>query len=463
MNPSIFREYSIRGVMGRDLDAGTMQRLGQALGTRVLETGGTTVVVGHDARTHSPALSDAFAKGVLRAGVNVVFLGLVPTPVLNFATDLLGADAGAAVTASHNPPEYNGLKIRTDHTLQGEELLALQDLAEGGPLRQGQGQARRESVRETYLGQVMARVRGYPFGLKVVVDGGNGTNGPLVGELLARLGCQVVLLHGEPDGRFPHRSPNPLTPGALDALRERVQADGANLGLAYDGDGDRLAVVDEAGDVVWADRLLALLARGILAHCPGAKVVYEVSCSQALADDVRAHGGVPVPSPVGYALVHQRMQEVGAVLAGEMAGHFFFADRQFRFDDAILATAKVVEIVAQAERPLSELLAELPRYHTSPEHRVPCPDGRKEAVVAALAEAYRGQRPLETLDGVRVVFDEGWGLVRPSRTEPAISTRFEGRTPEALAAIEAEIMGWLYRLLAAVGNQHSAGSLLAEC
>jgi len=439
VNPSIFRAYSVRGVVGRDLDAADMRALGQALGSAVLEGGGRTVAVGHDVRTHSPALAQALVEGLCAAGAEVLFLGLVPTPVLNFATDLLGADAGVAVTASHNPPDENGLKVRTDRTLLQPDLLALRARAEEGRLRSGRGRIRRETVKETYLGQVCARVRGTPFGLRTVVDAGNGTNGPWARALLERLGCAVTVLHGEPDGTFPHRSPNPLDPGSLAALQEAVRRQGVDLGLAYDGDGDRLVVVDDRGEVVWADRVLALLARQVLAERPGAKVVHEVLCTQALADDVRAHGGVPIPSPVGYALVHERMREVGAVLAGEMAGHFFFDDPQFRFDDALLATARVVERVAQAGQPLSRLLADLPVYYTSPERRIPCPDGEKERVVRTLERFYRGRRPVDTLDGVRVQFEEGWGLVRASQTQPALSMRFEARSPEALAAIEAEL------------------------
>lgn len=447
MNPSIFRAYSIRGVVGRDLNPEDVRALGQALGSAVLEGGGRTVAVGHDARTHSPTLAQALVEGLCAAGADVAFLGLVPTPVLNFATDLLGAAAGVAVTASHNPPNENGLKIRTDRTLMRSDLLALHARARDGQLRSGRGRARREVVMETYLGQVCARVRGAPLGLRAVVDAGNGTNGPWAKTLLERLGCQVKILHGEPDGTFPHRSPNPLDPGALEALREAVRTEGAHLGLAYDGDGDRLVVVDEQGEVAWADRILALLARRVLAGRPGARVVHEVLCTQALADDVRAHGGVPIPSPVGYALVHEKMREVGAVLAGEMAGHFFFADPLFRFDDALLATARVVEMVAQAGCPLSHLLADLPVYCTSPERRIFCPDEEKERVVAALERAYRGKRPVDTLDGVRVQFDEGWGLVRASQTQPALSMRFEARTPETLAAIEEEIMAQVRALL----------------
>ncbi len=439
MNPSIFRAYSIRGVVGRDLDAADVRALGQALGSALLERGRGTVAVGHDVRLHSPALAQALVEGLCAAGAEVRFLGLVPTPVLNFATDLLGADAGVAVTASHNPPDENGLKIRTDRTLLQRDLLALHARAEGGRLRSGRGRVHREAVKETYLGQVCARVQGIPLGLRTIVDAGSGTNGPWAQALLERLGCAVTLLHGEPDGAFPHRSPNPLDPGSLQALQEAVRSQGADLGLAYDGDGDRLVVVDDQGEVVWADRILALLARRVLAEQPGARVVHEVLCTQALADDVRAHGGVPVPSPVGYALVHERMREAGAVLAGEMAGHFFFRDPQFRFDDALLATARVVEMVAQAGRPLSRLLAELPVYHTSPERRVFCPDERKEEVVAALERAYQGRRPVDTLDGVRIQFEAGWGLVRASQTQPALSMRFEARTSEALAAIEEEV------------------------
>ncbi|NLE77555.1 MAG: phosphomannomutase/phosphoglucomutase [Chloroflexi bacterium] len=450
LNPDIFREYSIRGVVPDELNAPIAHRLGQALGTYLRGREGRSAVVGHDVRLHSPELADAFIVGLRGSGVDVIFLGLTPTPLINFATDLLGADAGVAVTASHNPPGDNGLKIRTDHTLQGAELRALRELAQQGRFAQGRGRLRGERVHETYLGLVGARVP-HSLGLRVVVDGGNGANGPLVATLLARLGCRVTLLHGEPDGRFPHRSPNPLAPGALEGLQRAVRAEAADLGLAYDGDGDRLVVVDEAGQIAWGDRLLALLARPLLATQPGARVVYEVSCSQALVDDVLAHGGVPVASPVGYARVHERMRGEGAVLAGEMAGHFFFADPQFRFDDAILATAKVAELAAAARRPFSALLAELPTYHTSPERRVACPDERKEEVAAALARSYEGQRPLETLDGVRVQFPEGWGLVRASQTQPALSMRFEGRSPEALAAIEAELTGRLRGLLEGIG------------
>lgn len=447
MDPSIYRAYTIRGVAGESLTADDMAAIGRAAGTLLGEVGISVVVLGRDYRLSSPELAAALREGLLASGMDAIDLGLCPTPLLNWATDHLGAGAGLMVTASHNPPAHNGLKIRTDHTLGGEELVQIYRVAVERRFRQGQGALSHTDPAEAYLDAICARARmGRP--LRLVVDAGNGAAGPLAPRLLARLGCQVVPLYCEPDGRFPNRPPDPGAPGALDALAARVRAEGADAGLAYDGDGDRLAMVDEQGRAAYADRLLALLAREALAAHPGAAVVYELSCTQALPETVARHGGRPIACPVGYAFVHQAMRETGAVLGGESAGHIFFADPAFRFDDALLASATMAALLSRVGAPFSALLAELPYYCRSPEHRLPCPEGRKGEVVDRVRASFehRGYA-VDRMDGARVHFSCGWGLFRASNTQPAVALRCEARTPEALAEIEGQMLEAVHEAL----------------
>jgi len=438
LNPHIFREFSIRGIADQDLTGEAVTQIGQAIGTFFVRRDGQTVVVGRDARNTSPRISRSLIAGLLRTGLNVTDVGMVPTPVHNFATDLYGADGGVMVTASHNPAEYNGLKIRTDRSLRGDELQEIYHIGRAQDFLSAAGQSEQSDPLPIYLKHIKTHAR-IQSPLKIAVDGGNGTDGLIVAQLLRDLGCEVVELYCEPDGDFPNREPDPTAPGATSDLSASVQAEGADLGVAYDGDGDRLALVDEQGNTVLGDQILMLLARNVLRRGP-AKIVYEILCTQAVADDVRAHGGEPVMTPSGYAFVHQAMHDQGAALGGELSGHLFFDEPDFRFDDAILGTVKLINVVSHSQKPLSAMVSELPSYHSSPELRIHCPDQLKAHVVDRVrAQFVEGGYTVETIDGARIHFDEGWALVRQSNTQPVISMRFEAHSPEQLEAIQTKV------------------------
>jgi phosphomannomutase/phosphoglucomutase len=440
LNPQIFREFSIRGIADQDLTDDVVTALGWAIGATFTQRGSASLVVGRDARLSSPRISRLLIAGLVQAGMHVTDVGVVPTPVHNFATDFFKADGGVMITASHNPAEYNGFKIRTDQTLQGDDLQAIYRLAVAYVPHEtvGAGHVRSAESLPPYLDCIRSYADVWRP-LKVVLDAGNGTDGPIVPALLRGLGCEVIELYCEPDGSFPNRDPDPTTPGALAALSALVQSAGADLGLAYDGDGDRLALVDEQGRPVPGDQTLMLLARDVLSCLPG-KIVYEVVCSQALADDVRAHGGQPVMVPCGYVFVHQAMRDHRAVLGGEFSGHLFFDDPNFSFDDPILATIKLLNVVARRRHPLSALIAELPAYHSSPSIRLACPDEIKGRVVEQVKRHYRASYLVDELDGARVDFGDGWALVRASNTQPALSMRFEARSAERLEELQTQVL-----------------------
>ncbi len=454
MNPTIFREFSVRGVANRDLSDDVVTVVGRAVGIFFKRNGVTALVLGRDVRRSSPRISHALIEGLLQVGIEVTDLGVVPTPVHNFATDFYRAGGGVMVTASHNPAAYNGLKIRDEHTLHGDDLRQIYHLAaqdQDQPLTKfktsGRGQLLQTDPLPVYTEQIKKQAHFQHRSaagkrLKVVVDGGNGTNGPLVSQLLRSLDMQVVELYCEPDGKFPNRDPDPTAPGALDQLSALVRMEKANLGLAYDGDGDRLVLVDEQGGRVLGDKTLMILARDILRRGP-AKIVYEILCTQALADDIVAHGGEPVLTPSGYAFVHQAMLRLGAALGGELSGHLFFNEPNFRFDDAILATIKLLNIVSSCERPVSSIVAELPAYHSSPQVRIPCPDSLKSQIVERVRAAYETDYKVDTLDGARIHFENGWAMVRQSNTQPVISMRFEARSAEQLIAIQTEVQSFV--------------------
>ena len=445
LNPHIFREFSIRGIADQDLTDEVVRRIGQAIGVFFTQRAGQTLVVGRDVRISSPRISRSLITGLLQAGLQVTEVGVVPTPLHNFATDFYSADGGVMVTASHNPPEHNGLKIRADRTLRGDELHEIYRLAAEtdpqvpAPLSVNPKGLRQADPLPIYRERIKTHAQ-ILSPLKVVVDGGNGTNGLIVPHLLRDLGCEVIQLYCEPDGNFPNRDPDPTAPGATSALSASVRAERADLGLAYDGDGDRLVVVDEQGAPVLGDQLLMLLARDVLRHGP-AKIVYEILCTQALADDVIAHGGQPVMAPSGYAFVHQVMRDIGAALGGEFSGHLFFNAPDFGFDDSILASIKLLNIVSNGQYPLSALVGELPAYHSSPQIRIPCPDTIKTQVVEQVRDHFRTTHPVNEVDGARVNFGDGWALVRASNTQPALSLRFEATTEERLEELKGQFLG----------------------
>ena len=441
VNPDIFREFSIRGVADTDLTDEVVIAIGQSIGVYFNRQGLSSIVVGNDVRLSSVRISRALIKGLTRAGMSVTDIGEAPTPVLNFTVDSIKADGGVMITASHNPPPDNGFKIRTNHILDGDELQEIYKIISSldppdDKLPQGQAVKTLDPL-PAYFDRLKSLID-QPLDLKVVVDGGNGTNGQIVSQMLGSVGCQVVELFCEPDGNFPNRTPDPTKSGAIDALSARVQAEKANLGVAYDGDGDRLAVVDEQGNVILGDQIMMILARDVLRQ-QSARIIVEILCTQALADDIIAHGGEPILVPSGYAFVYHAMHNHGAAVGGELSGHLFFNEPGFDFDDAILGTVKLLNIIKQSQTPLSQMVAALPAYHSSPELRLSCPDAVKGKVVEQVKSHFEREHKVDTLDGARIHFDNGWALVRQSNTQPRLSMRFEARSAAGLEAIQSSV------------------------
>lgn len=459
----IYREYDIRGVAERDLTSPLVRRIGQGLGTLLApsrDRSGYRIAVGKDCRLSGPRLSGELISGLRESGAHVIDIGIGPTPLLYFAVHHLGTDGGVMVTGSHNPGDENGFKImRGKASFFGEDIQRLRRLVEGTVLpTQELGALEHASLDDAYVNAVTSSVRIENPKLPVVVDAGNGAAGPLALRALRTLGFDPVPLFCEMDGTFPNHHPDPTVPKNLATLIDTVKRENAIVGIAFDGDGDRLGVVDRTGEVLWGDRLLALFARTVLVDHPGAAVIGEVKCSQSLFDDVKAHGGRPILWKTGHSLIKTKMKEEGALLAGEMSGHFFFADRYFGYDDGIYAAVRLLEIVSRTGKSPSELLSDLPQGHSTPEIRVDCADEVKQAVVAAVRNHFRGKEETTEIDGVRVRYQDGaWALVRASNTGPIIVLRFEAPTEARLAAIRSEVEGVLATARAAhpSGEPHS--------
>ena len=444
----IFREYDIRGVYGKTLTEETALLVGRAFGTLAREHGHRQVLVGRDNRLSSPALARALIRGLCEAGVDVADIGQVVTPVLYWARIFYGIDPAVMVTASHNPPDENGFKVALGPgTLYGE---AIQDLYRRARAARSMAPARTPGrVRllnpiPAYIEMIAGRIA-LDRPLKVVVDAGNGSAGPIAPALYRRLGCEVVELYCESDPTFPHHHPDPVRPENLQDLIRAVRDTGADLGLAFDGDADRLGVVDDRGQILWGDQLMILFWREILPRFPGAPAIVEVKCSQALVEEIERLGGKPFFYRTGHSYIKAKLKETGAPFTGEMSGHLFFADEYHGFDDALYAGARLLRLVARAAEPLSALWADVPRYPSTPEVRVPCPDERKQEVVAAVRAHFKDRYPVIDVDGARVLFPGGWGLVRASNTQPVLVVRCEGRTEGDLERIKAEMEAVLRR------------------
>lgn len=441
MNPHVFREYDIRGIVERDLTPGEVVRLGRAAGTCLLDRGARRISLGRDVRPSSRRLRDNLLEGLLETGLHVVDVGLCPTPLLYFSIHHLRTDGGIMITGSHNPPEFNGFKICAGpDPICGREIQDLRALLERGAFRTGSGRVERASVLAAYADRVRSGIR-VPGTPRVVLDAANGTAGLVAPELIRSLGCEVVCLYCEPDGSFPNHHPDPIVPENLADLRDRVLAEGADCGIAFDGDADRIGVVDEKGEILWGDRLLILFSRFLLKERPGACILSEVKSTRLLYRDVSEHGGRAVMWKAGHSLLKRKMREEGALLAGEICGHMFFADRYLGYDDAVYAACRLLEIVGGSDRPLSELLSDLPETFCTPEIRLACPDGEKFQAVERVRDALRGRFELVELDGVRVEFPDGWGLVRASNTQPALVLRFEADTEPRLREIQSLVQG----------------------
>ncbi|OAT85827.1 phosphomannomutase [Desulfotomaculum copahuensis] len=440
MNPAIFREYDIRGVAARDLDDKTVLSLGRAFGTWLQRRGRREALVGMDNRLSSPRLKEALMEGLLSTGCRVVDLGTVITPLFYYARELYGVDGGVMITGSHNPPDENGFKLACGPgTIYGEEIQSLRRLMENGDFVTGRGTLDGANPAPEYLAMLAEKIRLGPKKPKVAVDCGNGTAALFAVDFLTSLGCTVIPLYCKPDGHFPHHHPDPVKRANLTTLVETVRKEGAGLGIAFDGDGDRLGAVDDTGRVIWGDQLMALFWREILPKHPGAVAIIEVKCSQGLVDEVKRLGGRPYFYRTGHSLIKARMRELGAVFTGEMSGHMFFADEYYGFDDAFYAAGRLLRLLSNSQESFSALVDTLPRYHSTAETRVPCSDREKFAVVQRLTALFREKYEVIDVDGVRVQFPGGWGLVRASNTQPVLVARCEAATGEELDRIT-EIM-----------------------
>lgn len=458
MNPHIFRAYDIRGLADRDLGDDLVRDIGRAIGTLLKREGASSLALGRDCRLHSPRIHRALLSGLLLSGVRVLDVGIVPSPLLYFAVQHLAVDGGIEITGSHNPPSDNGFKILFGkRPLAGQRLLAVRTMIERGDFATGEGTAQSVAIGEEYKRFVRSRLALGPRRFPVVLDAGNGTGGAIAVPLLSELGFPITPLHCEMDGRFPSHPPDPTVPENLIKLAETVRETGAELGLAFDGDADRLAVVDPRGRILWGDELLILFSRAILAEDPGATFVCEVKCSKAVLSEIARAGGKAVMWRVGHSEIREKMEEVGAALGGEMSGHIFFAHRYLGFDDAIYAACRLLELLSRDERPFSAHVDTLPRLHNTPEIRRPAPDPNKFEIVrrATLELAALPGVEVVELDGARIHFADAWALLRASNTQAALVLRFEADSAERLQAVQELVDTTLARVMAAIELEHA--------
>ncbi len=456
-NPHVFREYDIRGVADRDMPDELAHALGRALGTTWSRRGAGRVAIGRDCRLSGERLHAALLTGVVECGLEVLDIGMGPTPLLYFTVFHRDLDGGVHVTGSHNPPAENGFKMMAGKaTLAGEEIAALRKMIEADDfdLREG-GRVVAYDPSGAYVGFARGNIQLARRDLRVAIDAGSGAGGPLALAALRAVGLDPVALLVEPDGRFPVHHPDPSQAENVELLVRTVREHRLDLGIAYDGDADRIGVVDARGEVLYGDKLLTLFARDVLARRPGAPILGEVKCSQTMYDDIAKNGGRPILWKTGHSLIKRKMKEENALLAGEMSGHVFFADRFFGFDDAIYASLRLCEILAASRTPLHELLADLPETFSTPELRVDASDATKFEVVRLVRDHYRAKVPSEVedvvdIDGARVRFPGGWGLVRASNTQPVLVLRFEADTPERLAAIRGDVEATVARATTAL-------------
>jgi len=440
INPKIFREYDIRGIVDKDLTLEFVEYLGRGIGTYFREHGKKQAVLGRDARLSSPAYSEAVTRGLLSTGCSVIDIGLVPTPLLYFAVFYKKNEAAVMITGSHNPPEYNGFKMMVgEETLYGETIQQVYRILKEGKLISGKSGTRSTyDIIPEYESYVLKDIR-LNRKLRLVLDAGNGTAGFVAAPIFRKLGCDVTELYCEPDGRFPNHHPDPTLPEAMEDLIKKVRETGADFGVGYDGDGDRIGVVDDQGKLLWGDQLMIVFSRDVLPANPGAAVISEVKASKLLYEEINKLGGRPIMWKTGHSLIKKKIKEEKALLAGEMSGHIFFADRFFGFDDAIYSSARLAEIVSRSKKKLSEMLADLPRTYYTPEIRVYASDEVKFKIVDEVRKELAKKYPVNNIDGIRVSYPKGWALVRASNTQAALVLRYEADTPEDLEAIKKEV------------------------
>ena len=438
LNPQIFREYDIRGIVDKDLTDIVVEDIALSFGTYIRNKDLKTLAIGSDCRLSSDRFREIFANALIKTGCDVVDVGTVPTPVLYFAIEHLKTDGGVMITGSHNPPEFNGFKLCVGtFSIYGKEIRKIREIIEEEVYISGNGKYEKYSkIIQDYQNYLVNNLD-LKRRLKVVVDSGNATAGPVAPQIFKKLGCNVISLYDDMDGNFPNHHPDPTIPEYLEDLISTLKKENADIGIAFDGDADRIGVVDENGSIIWGDQLLMIFARDVLETNPGSIIISEVKSSKNLYDDIRKHNGIPIMWKTGHSLIKQKMKEEGALLGGEMSGHMFFADRYFGFDDAIYAAGRLMEILSKSDSKLSELLADVPNTFNTPEIRVDCPDEIKFDVVEQVKNYFSKKNyDINDIDGMRITFDDGWALVRASNTQPALVLRFESTSQERLNEIQ---------------------------
>jgi phosphomannomutase / phosphoglucomutase len=448
VNAAIFREYDIRGKFSEDLNMETAYELGKTFGTYYKQHGASKISVGHDCRESYPVLKDALIKGLLETGMHITYLGMVPTPLLYFSIHEFKLDGGIMITGSHNPPEYNGFKICLGKaTIYGEEIQKLREIQERSRFSKGEGSLTEKDIFKPYLNYLADNLHPGSIKRRVIVDAGNGVGGLVAPQVYRAMGVEVETLFCEPDGKFPNHHPDPTIPENLVQLKRLVDEKDADLGIAFDGDADRIGIIDKEGNIIWGDQLMIIFSRAILKNNPGAAIIGEVKCSQVLYDDIKKQGGIPIMWKAGHSLIKSKMKETHALFAGEMSGHLFFSDRYLGFDDAVYAGARLLEILTTENKSVRDLLAGIPHMVNTPEIRMDCPDDKKFGVVKKLVEEFKREYEVIDVDGARVLFDGGWGLVRSSNTQPVLVLRFEATDEKRLEEIRTLFMEKLERVL----------------
>ena len=446
LSRTIFREYDIRGVTGTDLTPDVARSVARAFASFISRKGVKgEIVVGRDNRPSGVALHAELVKGLLESGFDVVDIGVVPTPLAYWAQHKLGVAGGIMITGSHNPPEFNGFKLGLgNHSIYGADIQTLYEIAAADDFVAGEGKLRHDDIIDRYVKDVAERIGPISRPVKCVVDCGNGAGAVVAQRLFDALGVSPRILFGESDGTFPNHHPDPTVPKNLEDLIAAVKEDGAEVGIAFDGDADRIGVVDEEGEIIWGDHILIIYARDVLSRTgKGQPIIFDVKCSQALPEEVEKAGGKPLMWKTGHSLIEEKMHETHAPIAGEMSGHMFFAEGWYGFDDAMYGAARLLRIVADTGQTVRQMMADVPRFISTPEIRVDCADDLKFGIVAAAQKHFAAIHEVIDVDGVRVLFGDGWGLIRASNTQPVLVMRFEARTQEHLDTIRDEMEGWL--------------------
>jgi phosphomannomutase / phosphoglucomutase len=444
----VFRQNDIRGVAGKDLTDEFVEELGRAMATFYYKHQVDTISLGYDCRLSSPGFRDRLAKGLVESGINVIDIGMGPTPLVYFSLFNLPVGGGVMITGSHNPANENGFKVCLGKsTAFGDQIQEIGRIMEAKDYHSGSATLTNRPLAAEYIQYLKGILHPGSKKIKTVVDAGNGTGNLVAVDLYKRLGFEVTDIFSEPDGHFPNHHPDPTLPENIAVLTAQVQANHADLGIAFDGDADRIGVVDTKGRILWGDQLMIIYAKQILGQHPHAKIIGEVKCSQAMFDKIQEMGGEPIMWKVGHSMIKAKMKEENALLAGEMSGHLFFADRYYGYDDAVYAGARLLEILSNSELTLAQMVDELPQTFATPEIRFDCPDDQKFPLVERLVKVFHEKNKVITIDGARILFEHGWGLVRASNTQPVLVMRFEADSKEALEQIEAEVRRELNRLV----------------